>query len=102
MSGRTDIRQILSSSSGQSVVEYVIMLAIVMMLFIAMRAALKDMRYGDLLSRPIKKDFAAAYQYGHPQAKDPSEGAEWLPHAPMPNAKSNNFRMFIQLNRNGP
>jgi hypothetical protein len=87
-SGRTDPR------SGQSLVEYLFVLAIVMGCFLAFYKGLKAIEIGKLVARPITTQFAASYRYGHPKAKGFDEGGpEFLPHAP--GKSGNNFRLFV-------
>ena len=64
----------LSSESGQGVVEYVLLLAIVVGFYMVVYNGMKRVRAGDLLMRPLTQGYASAYKYGHPRAKGFDEG----------------------------
>jgi hypothetical protein len=84
----------LSNESGQTLVEYVLLLAAVAFFFIGANTVLKRFRLGDRILEPVRKDFAKAYQYGNTKVLgfDDNGGPQNHPRA----GGSGNFRIFIQ------
>ncbi len=64
----------LGSTSGQAVLEYILLLAIVVSLFVLLTQKMLDL---DLLQRmvgPYKTEFERAYRYGSPKSQGVAEG----------------------------
>ena len=80
--------------SGQAVVEYIVMLAVVTFFFVIVSRWLTDMDLGTRLNKPIQEDYARAYQYGRVDAKGMEDGGP-LNHARYTQPAGNNFRIFI-------
>ncbi len=87
---RKTLRQ---DESGQAVVEYILLLALVVSTFSLINAGFKRFDVGGKLLRPVKGSFAATYQYGHPEAKG-GDSFEFHPRKP-PGSGKENFRLFI-------
>lgn len=68
--------KIESSKSGQAVLEYILLLAIVVMIFSAFIKQLSERDWFDRLSYPITHQFKYAYQYGHPDARGVEDGGQ--------------------------
>lgn len=81
-----------TSQSGQSALEYILLMAIIATVAIGFMRALNETRFVDVLARPIKQDFARAYQYGSPRVVGFDEGGP--ENHPRVNS-SGNFRIFI-------
>ena len=82
------------NESGQAIIEYVLLLAIIATAFLVASRGLGKLGIADKLTRPVKQDFAAAYRYGHPKAKGSDEGGFEL-HPRAIAGGGNNFRIFI-------
>jgi len=54
--------------SGQAILEYVLLLAMVVVMFMGLMKVLEDRNWYQGLAAPLTKDFKNAYQYGHPKA----------------------------------
>ncbi len=65
-----------NDESGQSILEYVLVLAIVFLVFATVMRKLEDMQFIDILAKPLTKDFYYAYRYGHPLARGVDDGGE--------------------------
>jgi hypothetical protein len=77
---------------GQTTVEYILLISIIAGLFAAVSRGLANSRIGDALMKPLNKDFAMAYKYGHPKARGYDEGGPEM-HPRI--TEGNNFRIFI-------
>ncbi|OFZ79162.1 MAG: hypothetical protein A2583_00530 [Bdellovibrionales bacterium RIFOXYD1_FULL_53_11] len=84
---------------GQAVLEYVLMLAILVAAFAAAMKTLDGFNLQDKFSDFVKKDFTAAYRYGHVKAKGPDEGG--AQYHPRMNGGDTNFRIFISPKKGG-
>jgi hypothetical protein len=60
--------------SGQSAVEYVLLLAMVFGTFLFAMRGIQDRGFFKKLVSPLTKDFAFAYRYGHKDARGESDG----------------------------
>jgi hypothetical protein len=82
-----------TDESGQAITEYLLMLAIIGILFMTVVRGLGDRRLMESITRPITQEFARVYQYGHPKAKGFEDGGpEYHPRA---RGGRNSFRIFI-------
>lgn len=70
------------------------MLALAVSLVTYVFKMIRDYEWDVALFKPIKTDFARAYQYGHPKARGWDEGGEpdYHPRATVPDGR--NFRIF--------
>lgn len=57
-----------SNQSGQAVVEYILILALVVSLYVTLNSWASRFGLARKLVTPISKDFAKIYQYGDPKA----------------------------------
>lgn len=87
--------KILNQESGQGVVEYILLLAIIVWMAGLIYPVFRDGTVTEKLTAPIKKEFKKTYQYGHPKVVgfDEGEGPKHHPRATYPPAE--NFRIFI-------
>ncbi len=80
--------------SGQALLEYVILLAIVVALFTTFSKKLSESPAFANLQRPFTEEFARTYRYGHPEARGQEDGGPlYLPQ--YNENEGNNFRIFI-------
>lgn len=91
------MKQISNSlnQKGQAITEYILLLVIISGLFLAAIKGIKKLDLESKFKKQISKDFAHAYQYGHPLAtgwEDP-EGPQMHPRYPGPNGV--NFRIIL-------
>ncbi len=56
------------NKSGQATVEYILLLAIVIMTFIGIEKLMEDRDWYKTLTSPLTKDYKNTYQWGHPKA----------------------------------
>jgi len=87
----------LRSESGQTVMEYILLLAIVVGFISIVRQGLTDYAIIPNLSQMVSRDFKAAYQYGHPKTKGPEDG----PERHIRFTQGGNFRMFLNPRERG-
>lgn len=83
--------------SGQAITEYILLLAFVVSLWMAIIGRLGGLDLENKLTKPIKDDFRRAYQWGHPKAVGPGEQDGPKMHPRM--TSSENFRIFINPRR---
>jgi Flp pilus assembly pilin Flp len=81
------------NESGQAVVEYILLLAVVASVYILMGKALASSGLGNLLMTPITGDFARTYQYGRHDALGFDDGGP--KNHPRARGGDGNFRLFI-------
>ncbi len=80
--------------SGQAVTEYVLLLAITLVFFLALSRGLALFKVEEKIMRPISQSYARAYRYGHPEALGYDDGGpKKHPRAIAPGTES--FRIFI-------
>ena len=65
--------------------------------FFVVAKGLNRIGVAELLMRPVKKDFANAYKYGHPKAQGFDEGGAKF-HPRVADGGASNFRLFINPN----
>ena len=80
------------TESGQAVTEYMLLLLVILLIFIGVLRVLKGRDLAAGLTAPIRKDFARAYKYGHPQAQGFDEGT---PQKHVRIEDSGNFRLYV-------
>ncbi|MCM2322416.1 MAG: hypothetical protein NDJ90_04050 [Oligoflexia bacterium] len=85
---------VLRSRSGQAMTEYMILLAVIVAGFVLLSRGIAKARLTERLLEPIHKEFAAAYRYGHPEAKGYEDGGP-RNHPRANTGSDNNFRIFI-------
>ena len=84
------------SRAGQTTVEYILLIAIVVSLFAIVARVFKDRHIAENLASPLDKKFKYAYQYGSPDARGPDDGgAQNHPRV----VGGNNFRIFLGTKR---
>lgn len=81
---------------GQATTEYILMMAVVVAVFLAIKPIIESFELNRKLMAPLQTDYARAYQYGHPTASGPDEGA---PNRHPRFNGGNNFRIFINPGR---
>jgi hypothetical protein len=57
-----------SNENGQAILEYILLVSIVGLMFVAMMKSLGKFDVIGKLMKPLNGDYAHAYQYGHPKA----------------------------------
>jgi len=81
-----------SDESGQTVIEYILLLSIITAAFVVVSKGLTRAGLTRMLMRPLQENFARAYQYGHPEALGYDDGGP----KKHPRAQGeNSFRLFI-------
>ncbi len=86
-------RSILANERGQAITEYILMLAIVGIMFAVVVQGLGERRVLEGIAKPVTEEFARVYRYGHPKAKGYDDGGpEFHPRA---RSGRNSFRIFI-------
>ena len=82
------------SESGQTTIEYALLIALLMGFFVILMNFVKESQIVERLARPLVEEFQKTYQYGHPNVKgfDDRGGPENHPRA---SNNANNFRIFI-------
>ncbi|MCM0605324.1 MAG: hypothetical protein KA715_04480 [Xanthomonadaceae bacterium] len=89
-----------SQESGQASVEYIVLLAMVVLMFISLQAGLKSFKLGDKIKTVLFEKFSNAYRYGHPSARANVDGTGGydrqarFSNNPTGN-DSQNFRIFV-------
>lgn len=84
----------IRNEEGQTVVEYILLLSIVVALFATASAGLRKMGLTKMLLNPLQQQFAKTYQYGHPKAKGLDDGGPEY-HPRLVQGGNNNFRIFV-------
>lgn len=69
-----ELRNTLRNESGQAVTEYVLILSIIVMFYMAMMSMIDRLHLGERLAGPIVGSYANTYKYGNPTAKGFDEG----------------------------
>lgn len=84
--------QASSSQAGQAVVEYILLLAIVISIYSLIISRLSESNAFEALKKPLEKDYAFTYRYGHPKARGQEAGGpKYIPQY----STGENFRIFI-------
>ena len=82
-----------SGQSGQATVEYILLISIVLMIFIALSQGITTAQLMAKILSPINTDFRKAYQNGHPQASAPDDPGGAVKH-PRDTLGADSFRIF--------
>lgn len=86
--------------SGQTTVEYVLAIFLVLLLFGVIRKGLAKMEIEQSIMKPLNEDFSRAYRYGHTKAKGFDHGEPYNQGGPdlhpriVPEVSKHNFRIF--------
>lgn len=91
-----DLKHCLRSESGQSTLEYILVLILVIAVFSAIGRVFQAAGVVDLMMAPIKKEYKAVYKYGHVKAEGPDEGSSTYHPDGLYGSPS---RLFINPNR---
>ena len=77
---QTDFAQsgFVQDEKGQGTIEYILLLVAVTLGASAMFKMFRDFHIAEKLTRPITKEYANAYTYGHPKAKGYDDGGPEL------------------------
>lgn len=86
---------VLSSRSGQAVMEYLLLLGVVVSMAVIVMAFFREFRIQERITKPFTAEYAAVYQYGHPQAKGPDSDEGASKHPRVDNNQNDNFRIFM-------
>jgi hypothetical protein len=82
----------LKNEEGQTLVEYILLLSILVMAFGILVSALGKLGMEDSFLKPLTTKFAHAYQYGHPDAKGYDDGGPYK--HPIADDGQDSFRIF--------
>jgi hypothetical protein len=85
-------RKLLGNESGQSIIEYILLLAIVVGFFYATYNGIKAWGLPDKFFGAYEQTFAAAYQFGDPRTRQ--RGADYEYHPRVFSDAQGNFRIF--------
>lgn len=85
-----------SAESGQTALEYVVLLAIVVGFFMTLIAGMRTFGLQKRLLLPLQDTFAKTYQYGHPKALGYDDGGP-ARHPRASQSGNGNFRIFTPL-----
>jgi hypothetical protein len=82
--------------SGQAIAEYVILLAIVVLIYTALLKSLGGSASFDAFKKPFVEQYKYTYRYGHPDARGQDDGGpKLIPQYSDPDGSPQNFRIFI-------
>lgn len=84
------------NQKGQATTEYILMLAMIVIVYVAAAKMIRSQKWGDKMMKMVTKEFIATYKYGHPKAKDkePPEASVLPEHHPRAVA-NDTIRIFI-------
>jgi hypothetical protein len=85
----------MKNESGQAVTEYILMVAVVVGLFLAVETALTKTGLNATMMTPLTKNYYFTYKYGHPKALGYDEAAQGGPSMHPRITTPGNFRIFI-------
>ena len=88
------MKNMARDESGQSILEYMLLLGIIAIMGGLIMSVFRGTGFGQKLQDRLLKPYAAAYRYGHPQAKGNEDGAPANQIKFGPDG-ANNFRIFI-------
>lgn len=86
------------SRSGQTTVEYILLISIILTGASLVYKGLEKLNLSSRFKKPISGEFARAYRYGHPQAKGYEDGEDYNSGGPDMHPRidgGNNFRIFF-------
>lgn len=83
--------------SGQAIAEYIILLAIVVLVYSALLKSLGGSSSFQALRKPFVEQYKYTYRYGHPDARGQDDGGPVLipQYSDSPGGQGANFRIFI-------
>ena len=87
------VKGVQNRSSGQAVTEYILLLAVLISIFSLILNLLGKTDVIANLKKPLEKDFAFTYRYGHPQARGQNDGGP--KYIPQQHDPDQNFRIFV-------
>ena len=83
----------VQSERGQAITEYLLLVSVIVSAALLVMRAFNRANVQGLLMKPLQGPFAAAYQYGHPQAKGNDNGQSPEKHPRFDDG--GNFRIFL-------
>ncbi len=81
-----------NSTAGQSTIEYILMLSIIVSLFVTFSRFFRDSQIASKILKPITEDYRRAYQFGAVNVK--GLGQEEVENHPRV-SEGNNFKIFV-------
>ena len=83
--------------SGQAVVEYILLIAVIVLVFTSAMKRLSDSNVMVNLQKPFTQQFKYTYRYGHPEARGQDDGGPVnIPqYSVSDDGNDHNFRIFI-------
>jgi hypothetical protein len=82
--------------SGQAVVEYILLIAVLVLVFSSAMKRLEDSNVMVNLQKPFTSQFKYTYRYGHPEARGQDDGGPVnIPQYSSGEENDHNFRIFI-------
>jgi hypothetical protein len=82
--------------SGQAVVEYILLIAVVVLVFSSAMKRLSDSNLMVNLQKPFTSQFKYTYRYGHPEARGQDDGGPVnIPQYSNGQENDHNFRIFL-------
>jgi hypothetical protein len=85
----------LKSEEGQSIMEYILLLAIVVFFVGIIFDGLRNFKLVEkVVKQPLQEHYARVYRYGNSKAKGYEDGTPEL-HPRIEDPRDNNFRIFI-------
>lgn len=91
-------KDVKSDESGQATVEYVLLMAMVVGIFLALQAFFQQTQLGEKLKTALFDKYSASYRYGHPDARaNPDSTGQFQKQARFNNGRNDteNFRIFV-------
>ncbi len=85
--------ELIKDEGGQGLIEYVLLLSLVVSFYLLVASGLNRIGLAKKLMSPITTTFAAAYQFGHPQAKGFDNGGPV--YHPRAEKGEKSFRIFL-------
>lgn len=94
------MEKLTRDESGQGSIEYIIVLAMVVGMFVALKAGLDSYKLGDKIKTALFEKFQNVYRFGHPDARSGIDGKSgFVKQARFSNSPSGNdsqnFRIFV-------
>jgi len=82
----------VKNRSGQAVIEYILLLSVIVSLYSLVINLMSSSNAFTMMKKPLEKDFAYTYRYGHPKARGQENGGpKYIPQVDG----GQNFRIFI-------
>lgn len=94
------MEKIRSHESGQASVEYIVLLGMVVVMFLALQTGLNTFKLGDKIKTALFEKYSNTYRYGNPKARSNSDGQSGFDmqarYSNNPSGNdSQNFRIFV-------